>query len=283
MGHSYWSNDFYAEREAERVRAGKDAFEYSKATAAKPVVERKVHPQMDPKSVIRESRDSDSHPESIAIGVILDETGSMRTTPMTMRENLPRLMDLLVSRGVKDPQILFGAVGDATNNEVASLQIGQFESGAEMADDLGKIFMEGAGGGTYQESYQNAIYFFARHTSIDCHEKRGRKGYLFIVGDEHPYDNVSRTEVERLMGDTLQANIPTPEIVKECQEKYEVFFVIPRGTSHYDDTELRRSWRKLLGDDHLILLDDSAGICEAIATAMAGGKVDAPVARNVRL
>ena len=28
------------------------------------------------------------------------------------------------------------------------------------------------------------MYFMARHTSLDCHEKRGQRGYLFIIGDE---------------------------------------------------------------------------------------------------
>ena len=140
---------------------------------------------MNPYGVTRESRDSDEHPESIAIGVILDQTGSMKDTPREIQKVLPKLMTALVAGGVKDPQVLFGAVGDTTNHEVASCQIGQFESGLEMEDDLGRMYMEGCGGGSYEESYQNVIYFFARHTSIDCLEKRGRKGYLFIVGDEH--------------------------------------------------------------------------------------------------
>jgi len=285
MGASSWSNDYYRDREAERVKSGVDAFAYHAATSRKPVAERTVHAQMDPKGVTRESRDSDNHPESVAIGVILDETGSMAKTPIVMREQLPSLMDLIASKGVKDAQILFGAVGDATNHEIAPLQIGQFESGTEMADDLGKIFMEGQGGGSNQESYQNVLYFFARHTSVDCFEKRGRKGSLFIVGDEHPYDVVFRTEVARLMGDTLQDDIPTAEIVRECQEKYEVFFVIPRGTHHYGDTNLHEKWRVLLGsNDRVILLEDAAGICEVIASAVAGVSHPAvSTAKNVRL
>lgn len=31
-----------------------------------------------------------------------------------------------------------------------------------------------------------------------------------------------------------------------------MFFMIPRGTQHYDDPELVRYWGKLLGDDHVI-------------------------------
>jgi hypothetical protein len=281
MGSSYWSNDFYRDREAERVRTGKDAFAYHRETVVKPVAEQKVHDLMSPMGVTRESRDSDNHPESIAIGVILDETGSMAKTPIVMREQLPKLMDLIASRGVADAQILFGAVGDSSNGEIAPLQIGQFESGVEMADDLGRIYMEGKGGGSNQESYQNVLYFFARHTSIDCHEKRGRKGFLFLVGDEHPYDHVFRQEVERLMGDTIQDNIPVTEIVRECAEKYEIYFVVPRGTHNFSDTGLHEKWRSLLGADRVILLENAADICEVVASTVAG--VSPAASKNVRL
>ena len=134
MGSSSWSHDFYAEREAVRTRKGVDAFAYHSRTVSKPRAEQTVHPQMNPLGVTRESRDSDAHPNSVAIGVILDETGSMQDTPRIMREALPKLMGLIMSKGVQDPQILFGAVGDETNREVASLQIGQFESGVAIVD-----------------------------------------------------------------------------------------------------------------------------------------------------
>ena len=65
-------------------------------------------------------------------------------------------------------------------------------------EDLGKLFLEGGGGGQLTESYELAMYFMARHTSIDCHEKRGKRGYLFIIGDEMPYPKVKRREVAQL-------------------------------------------------------------------------------------
>lgn len=44
------------------------------------------------------------------------------------------------------------------------------------------------------ESYELAMYFMARHTSIDCYEKRGKRGYLFMIGDELAYPKVKRHE-----------------------------------------------------------------------------------------
>ena len=78
---------------------------------------------MDPKGVTRESRDSDEHPESVAIGVLLDVTGSMHSTPITMQKSLPKLMDVVKEAGVAHPHILFGAVGDHRSDKVP-LQVG---------------------------------------------------------------------------------------------------------------------------------------------------------------
>lgn len=36
------------------------------------------------------------------------------------------------------------------------------------------------------------MYFIARHTAIDCWEKHGCKGYLFLIGDEMAYPRADR-------------------------------------------------------------------------------------------
>ena len=59
---------------------------------------------------------------------------------------------------------MFGAIGDATCDR-APLQVGQFESDNRMDDDLGRILLEGGGGGQKTESYELAMYFMARHTA----------------------------------------------------------------------------------------------------------------------
>jgi hypothetical protein len=283
MGYSSWSNDFYADRAAERAKTGKTAFEYH-SSIVEGKAKREVHSKMDPKGALRESRDSDIHPESLAIGVILDETGSMHDTPMVMQRSLPKLMDQIKAGGVAHPQILFGAVGDYHSDAVA-LQVGQFESGIEMENDLGNIFMEGGGGGSYEESYQDAIYFFARHTSVDCWEKRKQKGYLFIIGDEKPYPRVTKEELKAIFGDNSQGNITVEEIVAEAKEKWDIYFVIPQGTQHGKDPVLQAVWGGLLGPDHVLLVNDPTQICEAIVAAVCRpGEVPAVVnSKNVRL
>lgn len=275
MGSTRWSDDHYKDRAKLRAEAGKDAFEYDH-DIKRGAVEAKVHEKMNPKGVrIRESRDSDAHPESHAVAVLLDVTGSMQTVPRILQENLPRLMGLLIRKGYLDhPQILIGAIGDATCDE-APLQVGQFESGIEIEEDLGKLFMEGGGGGQVMESYELAMHFIARHTAIDCQEKRGKRGYLFIIGDEAPYAHLKKSEVARYIGDTLQADIPIEDSIEELRQTYDVYYVIPKMTQHWGNQSVQRRWMKLLGQN-VLLLEEPAGICELIASTigLAEGKVD---------
>jgi hypothetical protein len=144
-----------------------------------------------------------------------------------------------------------------------------------MDDDLGRMFLEGGGGGQQTESYELAAYFMARHTSIDCFEKRGEKGYLFIIGDEAYYPNVKRAEVERIIGDSLEADISTKDLFVELRRKYEVFYIIPSGASNGGDVGIKKSWQKLLGQN-VLQLDDPNAVCETIALSigLCEGKVD---------
>src|SRR5262245_21339836 len=195
MGGTRWSDDHYRERARLRAKAGKDAFEYDHDVRAGKVAA-EVHQKMNPFGVtVRESRDSEAHPTSHAVGVLFDVTGSMQSVPKILQANLPKLMSLLIRKGyLEHPQILIGAIGDATCDQ-APLQIGQFESGIEIEEDLAKLYLEGGGGGHITESYELAMYFMARHTSLDCFEKRHKRGYLFLIGDELPYGKVKKNEV----------------------------------------------------------------------------------------
>ena len=267
MGHSDWNDDFYKHREADRAATGRSAFAYdADVTAGR--ARREVHAKMNPLDVMREARDSEAHPESLAIMVMFDVTGSMHQVPVVLQKKLPTLNGLLTDKGyVEHPAVLMGAVGDKTCDS-ASLQVGQFESGIEMDDDLERMFLEGGGGGSFEESYQNAIYFAARHTSIDCFEKREKKGYLFLMGDEMPYPNVSKDQIKALCGEELQADIPIKEIVEEAQRKYHVFFIIPAGTSHAGDPRLIERWEGIVGADHVLQLDSPDLVCETIAVTI---------------
>ena len=265
MGSGRWSTDVYDAAARFRAATGASAFAYSDGGATA------VHSALDPLGVIRKSRDSAEHPQSLAIAVLFDVTGSMRRVPRGLQAKLPQLLGLLLRHGYAEhPQILFGAIGDATCDR-APLQVGQFESDNRMDDDLGRILLEGGGGGQKTESYELAMYVMARHTAIDCFEKRGKRGYLFIIGDEMAYPQVKRTEAARVIGDGLQADIPLGGLVTEAQRKWDIYYILPAGASYVGDREVLRFWRGLLGQN-VIELADLDAVCETIALTVGLGE-----------
>lgn len=283
MGGSYYSHDDYAARSTVRAATGAPVFKHDHAI--KTGAAKGVHPSLDPKGVtLRESRDSAEHPVTMPIAVIMDTTGSMGQVPVTLEKNLSALMGhFLEDRasgksylGDAYPAIMVGAVDDYAAmgggdgaRAAGTFQIGQFESGIEIDNDLENLWITGMGGGTYEESYELALYFMARHTAHDAGEKRGKKGYLFLVGDEHAYEEVSAAQVATIISTPTQGNIPTDAIIREAQMKYHVFFIIPNLTQHYSDPELHRYWVEKLGQQNVILLEDPEKICEAIVAAVA--------------
>jgi hypothetical protein len=266
MGSGVWSTDVYDAAATYRAATGTSAFAYTDSGA------RVVHPSLNPFGVAaRESRDSTEHPQSTAIAVLFDVTGSMREVPRVLQEKLPKLLGLILRKGyATDPQILFGAIGDATCDR-APLQIGQFESDNRMDDDLSRILLEGGGGGQQTESYELALYFMARHTSIDCLDKRGRRGYLFLIGDELPYPRVKPPEVARFVGDELPEPVPTRRIIAEVRRRYDTYYILPGAASYAGDPTVLGHWRRLLGQN-VIELDDLDAVCETIALTVGLGE-----------
>lgn len=281
MGGGSWSSVNYTARTTAKVSSGKDIFDYDSIARRTGVY--KVHDTLDPAWVagaasplagqaVRESRDSDEHPESLPIAVVFDVTGSMGNIPRVLQSKLGRLYGLLLEKGyVEHPQILYTAIGDATCDQIP-LQVGQFESDNRADENLENFILEGGGGGQVHESYELAAYFLARHTATDAWEKRGKRGYAFFIGDERNYPFVDRHAVEKLIGTKLQENVSTEEIYAELQERWNCYFLYPEKASYTkeliigDTTPINGdpTWRMLLGQNALVLTDADA-VCETIA------------------
>jgi len=224
------------------------------------------HPLMDPKGVkIRESRDGTDHPQSFGVVFALDVTGSMGSIPRLLAtKELPTFMKVLVDCEIPDPQLLFMAIGDAYSDR-APLQVGQFESTAELMDQwLTWSYLEGGGGGSGEESYELGMYFLAMHTEMDGMVKRNKRGYMFMTGDENPYPTLPKNVVEAFIGDRLDDDLSVQEIVAELQKTYVPFFVIPDAARA---KRCERAWRDLLGDNVLVL-DAPGDICYVTAGAI---------------
>ncbi|WP_067571860.1 hypothetical protein [Nocardia acidivorans] len=272
MGYGNWDDRAYDAARTFRAARGLDDFGYTADMRAQRMNSWKAHPSLDPKGVtFRESRDSDDHGNSLPIAVLFDVTGSMGRVPRIMQEKLGKLHGLLQRKGyAEDPQILFGGIGDADSDRVP-LQVGQFESDNRMDEQLRRIFLEGNGGGQKSESYELAAYFMARHTATDAWDKRGQKGYLFIVGDELNKPRLASRHIRNIIGDKVNRDISVESVFRELADRWHVHYILPNQSSYYDDPEISDYWRGLLGE-RFLRLDDPAAVCELIALTIGIGQ-----------
>lgn len=278
MGAGNWSKKSYTHATSTRASKGESTFSNTRG----------IHTLLDPKKLnaagenIRECLITDEHPNALPIAVMFDETGSMGSVPRVLMEKLPNLHSLL-QKYVEDPQLLFGAIGDARNGERAPLQVGQFESDNRMDETLRNIYLEGAGGGGNHETYELAAYYLARHTRLDINNKGG-KGFAFIIGDERTYRHVTKDIIKDYIGDDVPEDIPSEQIFNELRKKYNAYFIFIKQPYGYDEDDTIRpensdsialTWSHVMGQN-IIVLDEPEAVCETIAgvLAMYEGDID---------
>lgn len=244
MGGSFYSHSdrtFRAASAGYHTKSADQIFEQNQ--------KRMIHESMEPKkALVRESRDSANHPNSVPIILALDVTGSMGRIPhYLVKDGLPNMMANIIQRGVQDPQILFLPIGDHECDRYP-LQVGQFESGdAELDLWLTRTYVEGGGGGNSGESYLLAWYFGAEHTVTDSWEKRHQKGFIFTIGDEPCLRTLPNTVVNEIMGIKPQASYSEKELLAKAQERYNVYHLhIMEGSAGHRSLGY---WKELLGDN----------------------------------
>ena len=202
---------------------------------------------------VRESRDSVEHPNSIAIKLNLDVTGSMGSVPEYLtKHGLVHIMDKIIKSGIPDPQILFAGVGDHECDH-SPYQVGQFESGDELLFKwLTDLYLEAGGGGNAGESYLLAWYFAAFKTSIDCWEKRKQKGLLFTIGDEPCLKDLPARAIKTIFGDEQASNYTAEKLLEEAMKTYNVFHVHIKETASGSRIHVIDGWKQLLHENVIV-------------------------------
>lgn len=261
MGSARWDPTMYAATASVR----------SNQTREQVFTQRSVVNKYDPKNItMRESRDSDVNPESTAIILGLDVTGSMgMIAEHIAKQGLGTLVETVLDhKPVTDPHFMMMAIGDISCDR-APLQATQFEADIKISDQLAELWLEGGGGGNHYESYDLPWIFAARKTSIDCFEKRGKKGYLFTIGDELPPKTATARKLTESIGIAEQQDLSANDYLTEAQEKYNVFHVIVDQGSYAlrHSKEVDSSWQELLGK-RAITLTDYKFISEVITSVI---------------
>ena len=238
--------------------------------------QRSINSAMNPYGVqLRESRDSEEHPDTISIVLALDVTGSMGSIPHHLvKEGLPKIMGNIIQSGIKDPQLLFLAIGDHECDQ-SPLQVGQFESSDELLDKwLTDVYLEGGGGGNIGESYLLAWYFAGFRTAIDCFEKRAKKGFLFTVGDEPTLPDIPLKALKGIMGDGQYENYLSTTLLDKAREMYHVYHLHIKQTAAGSSQQTMDGWKQLMGDK-LIILDRHEEVSKIIPEIVASNSLAA--------
>lgn len=220
---------------------------------------RKIDDSLNPRNVkVRESRDSKDNPNSTAIIVALDVTGSMGSVLHSVASK--GLNDFITylyeKKPVTNPHLMIMGVGDVESDR-SPLQVTQFEADIRIAEQLKKIYFEQGGGGNDYESYILPWYFAAKHTSIDCWEKRKKKGYLFTIGDEKITPQIGKHQINEFIGDTLQVDLNPKDLLAEVSKKYHVFHIMVEEGSYFRSCgeDVVKSWVKVLGQRAMRMKD----------------------------
>ena len=185
---------------------------------------RSMEERFNPKFIeMRESMDSEEHPNSTPVIIGLDTTGSMGYLSEEIAKNglNETMLKIYATNPIEDPQLMFAAIGDVTDR--APLQVTQFESDIRIAEQLFALWMEGNGGDS-PEDFELMWYFAAKHTRIDSFEKHGKKGFLFTIGDADVHEMVKGPYIEDIFKDASR-NYSSKNLYDMASEKYQVFHI----------------------------------------------------------
>jgi hypothetical protein len=273
MGSGTWSADTYNRVTRSKIDAGR-SFSYTRDAFNSGVL--KPHDTLDPiqdgKPSFRESRDSDEHPESTPIVIGFDVTGSMGDNPALIQESLKQLFGMLIRKDiVSDPQIAIGAYGDAYCDRVP-LQIGQFESDNRIDDELDNVLIEGCGGGNDGETSSLLARFVGSNIRTDAWEKRGKKGYFFLIGDEKTF-GCKGEQLRQFMGLPQASDESEDDIFARVREQWDVYMLLIDNYSSKAQHSKEQYTKLTGGEQHVITIADGSLAAATIVSVI--GAVEA--------
>ena len=258
MGGGSWNSVNWTSFQTQNV-AGK--------SRAQIFTQRGLNEAVDPKKFtngIRESVDGPDNPLSTPVAIFTDATGSMGALAQIVVSKLDVVCQELLDRApVTDVHLMTGIIGDAYGDPSA-FQASQFEADIRIAQQTKLLWLEGCGGmGNGGESYALPWLSMAMQTVTDSFDKRGKKGYLFTVGDEgiHGVEGgngqqwgVTVDQAERYLGLAIERDLTAKEIYDMVSRRWNVYHIVVGGGSGSYKNDVDRSFGKLM-PDRLIWLE----------------------------
>lgn len=206
--------------------------------------------------------------------IMLDVTGSNIEFARIVYDKAPMLYGQIEQQGyLEDFDMCFSAVGDATCDN-APLQVGDFQTGIKLDDELKKLFLEGCGGGQRKETYELGVHFFNQF----CDMPNAEMPFLFIIGDEAPYPNLDSDISKKVLGKSVGEDLDTKVIFSEALRKFKgnVFFLQNPycGKESYSNetSEIRQVWVDYLGarnSEKIIPIHEEKSVVDVILGVIA--------------
>jgi hypothetical protein len=240
-----------------------------------------LNPDVDPLNFtngIRESVDSDDNPNSTPVAIFADMTSSMGPLSQRIITDLDVVCQELIDRApVPDVHLMTGVIGDAYSDGVAPIQVTQFEADIRIAEQTKKLWRTSGGGGNGGESYALAWLFAAMQTKTDSFDKRGKKGYLFTVGDEGVHGvegtnhsrewGVTKDQAKRWLGLDIERDLSADECLAMARRKWNVFHIVINPDYGYSKADVANSFGKIM-PDNLLYLEDVAALTQTIVSTI---------------
>jgi hypothetical protein len=266
MGNGSYDVTASTARAAFRASTGTTAFAHDqniKTGKLKPQIHPSLNVLLKP---YRECRDNDDNPISVPIAIFTDVTGSMDTTADHVLDSLNKVIVAIRDKGVISyPALLFGAIGDASSDK-APIQVGEFESDDLKAEEhLSNIYREKNGGGNGWESYLMSLWFVANKIETDHWDKRGEKGFLFIIEDENLDKILPAHHLKQFIGVDVEEDILPETIIEKLLLRWHVVIIRPNASHYYNSASVHETWTKYFGSERVIKVESFTEVVPLIA------------------
>ncbi len=198
--------------------------------------------------------------------IVMDVTGSMQDWPVEIFKRLPTLYieacDYISS---DDLEILFCAHGDAAKRDLHPIQVARFGKGQELDDILSSFYMKCAGGGNGKESHELMAYYLLKQVDTSS----AQNVYTFFITDEPPFETIDKSLAFQHLGLQLESAYSETAIVfNALKTKMQLFGILCESGSYQSDPIIKQ-WKKYLGQENVIHLDDHRRVVDVLLGVMA--------------
>lgn len=221
-----------------------------------------LNPSLDPKNYKEKNLISKGRSPIV---FALDITGSMGEWVKIIYDKFPMFYGQIMQHEYTfDPTVSFCAIGDAECSNVP-LQVSEFSNSLNIDDNINKLFLEGGGGGNLRESYELAAQFYLENCELVNHEFP----FLFITGDEAFFNEITKANVEKILGRKIEKNLNSREVFKLLKKKFNIFHLRKTFENVEKEKGMYRQWADTLGQERVLSVNSPKACIDVILGSLA--------------